>query len=375
MEAKGMYIHIPFCQHRCHYCAFLAFVGQEDEMDRYVDYICKEIALYGREGHVLDTLYFGGGTPSYLPMSGLEKIVQAVHDHFQVLPDCEMSIEINPESLTADKLAAYMDLGFSRYSMGVQSFSDEVLKLMGRLHRREDISHRVQMMKDQGCPVINLDLMFANPRQDFACLKEDLAQVLALDPDHISIYSLMVKEGSQLYQWVQRGQVRLLDDTEEREMYHYLCREVQAAGYQQYEISNFAREGKECRHNKKYWQLEDYLGIGLGATGQLGSLRWENAQDFASYYQMLDQGDKPCQQTEVLTAEDQEKEYIMLKMRLLEGIDYATINQRFGIDFQAKYREVIDRHTHLGLIQETPRGIAFTSLGLDIGNQFYLDII
>ncbi|MGX7108029.1 radical SAM family heme chaperone HemW [Facklamia miroungae] len=373
-ERIGLYNHIPFCQKKCHYCDFLTFVDMEDKMDEYIDYLVKEMALYhGR--YQLDTIYFGGGTPSYLAAEQMAKIMESISKHFEILPDCEISIEMNPESVTKEKVETYLKYGFNRFSMGVQSFDNATLRMMGRLHDRQKVYEKVALLKELGVEKLGIDLMFGNPKQDMAVLKHDIELAMQLPINHISYYSLMIKENTPFQRWVLTGQMRVLDDEIERKMYHYIQSELAKHGFHQYEISNFAKGEVESRHNKKYWQLENYLGLGLGASSNIDLVRFVNHRRFADYYGMIDQGKFPIQISERLSVEDREKEYIMLNLRLLEGFAFQAINQRFQINFLEKYQDVLTKHKKLGLIDYDHERIWFTEKGLDMGNQFYLDII
>ncbi|WP_419775107.1 radical SAM family heme chaperone HemW [Ignavigranum ruoffiae] len=374
-ETMGLYVHIPFCQKKCHYCDFLTFARQEGMIKKYVDYLIKEMALYAKEDYLLDSIYFGGGTPSYLAAEEMDRIMQAIYAYFDVSEDCEISIEMNPESVTAEHLEVYLKHGFNRYTMGVQSFDDAVLTLMGRLHDGQTVRDRVDLLRKMGVKNLGIDLMFANPKQNMAILKSDLKQGLSLNPDHISYYSLMIKEGTPFARWVQTRQIQLIEDEAERDMYHYIQSELAKAGYQQYEISNFARPGAESRHNQKYWTLANYIGLGLGAHSNIDLVRYSNCRQFDHYFAKIDQGQKPIAYQEQLSLEDREKEYIMLNLRLIKGFAITELNQKFNINFEEKYRTAIDKHLKLGTVSIKDGQFTFTKFGLDVGNQFYLDIL
>lgn len=371
----GLYVHIPFCQKRCHYCDFLTFEHQEDRMDQYVDYLIKEIQLYQNKDYTLDTIYFGGGTPSYLSSQQITRIMNTIGETFNLLDDCETTIEMNPESVTEEKVRRYLELGINRFSMGVQTFNDAVLKTMGRLHNQASVFEKMALLKRLGCKNISIDLMFANPEQDMSILKKDIELALSLKINHLSIYSLMIKEKTLFYSWVRTGKIHLYDDDIERDMYHYIQKTLKNHGFHQYEISSFARGEAESRHNKKYWQLKDYLGVGMGASSNVGLVRSTNHRRFDKYFEMIDQGILPVLLSESISMEDREHEYIMLNMRLIKGFSIEDINQKFGIDFLKKYQYAIDKHTKNGVIRISDGRVFFTDFGLDVGNQFYLDIL
>lgn len=374
-EIIGLYIHIPFCEKKCHYCDFLTFAQQEGKIDTYVDYLIKEMELYDGEAYQVDTIYFGGGTPSYLASPLMVKIMQAIGQHFKVMDDCEISIEMNPESVTEEKLRTYLDLGFNRFTMGVQSFDDATLRMMGRLHDKQTVLDKVALCRKMGIDNLGIDLMFANPKQDMDILKQDVVTALTLDVDHISYYSLMIKPNTPYARWVKTKQITLFDDDLERDMYHYIQEHLTASGFNQYEISNFSRGNHLSRHNQKYWRLDNYLGLGLGASSNMDNLRFSNVRRFEQYFDLIDAGQRPLLIDERLTKEDREKEFIMLNLRLLNGFDITELNQRFDIDFEVKYANAIEKHLKYGTVKIDQGRFMFTNYGLDIGNQFYLDIL
>lgn len=371
----GLYLHIPFCQKKCHYCDFLTFVNRDDTIHEYVNYLIKEIQLYKDHDYSVDTIYFGGGTPSHIDADYIAEIMQAIDQNFNILPECEISIEMNPESVSREKLTAYVTAGLNRFSMGVQSFDDQVLKLMGRLHNRQSVLEKIDLMAELEVGKFGIDLMFANPRQSLEVLKEDLAIATRLPVNHISYYSLMIKDNTPFHRWIQTGQIKLVDDETERYMYHLIQEKLTAHGFHQYEISNFAKIGAESRHNKKYWTLEDYIGLGLGASSNIGLERSVNQPSFTKYFDMIDKGKLPVQSSEKLSGEEREKEYIMLHLRLLQGFDIDEINQRFKINFIEKYQDAIEKHLNYQTVGLKDNRFYFTPRGLDIGNQFYLDIL
>lgn len=374
-ETIGLYVHIPFCQKLCHYCDFLTFEDQDDVIPQYVDYLIKEMQLYQDRDYILDTIYFGGGTPSHLEADLMAKIMDGIYATFKVTDDCEVSIEMNPESVTEEKIKTYQAKGFNRFSMGVQSFDPKVLQIMGRIHSRQTAIDKFHLLRDLGCDNVSIDLMFNNPRQDMDILNRDIDQAIELNPNHISYYSLMIKDNTNFQRWLKAGRIKLFDEKTDRDMYHNIQDRLSQAGFNQYEISSFARDGKESRHNKKYWQLENYLGVGMGASSNIDLRRFTNTRRFKDYFAAIDQGQMPVESSEMMDLEEREKEFIMLNMRLRKGFDISVINQRFGIDFKEKYKDALEKHLKYKVIQIEGDHISFTDYGLDVGNQFYLDIL
>lgn len=374
MQKLGLYIHIPFCAKRCNYCAFLTFAENDQMIEGYVEHLIKEIALYQTDAYEVDTIYIGGGTPSHIPAEQMAKVLEAVKQYFLVSETCEVTIEMNPESVTLEKLAAYQAMGINRYSMGVQSFNDEVLAIMGRVHNRAKALDKIRLLHEASIDNFSIDLMFANPKQDVSVLTEDIETLLRMQVPHVSVYSLMFEPHTNFTKWLREGQISQVDDETDRQMYHLIQERLIADGLEQYEISNFARPGKACRHNLKYWRLEDYLGLGLGASSNIGLERFTNYQNFLTYYEAIDRGERPVETLETMPLEEREKEFIMLNTRLIQGFSITEMNQRFGIDFLEKYQAPIAKHLATGLVEIQGDRFKFTPYGLDVGNQFYVDI-
>lgn len=374
-QAKGLYIHIPFCDFHCHYCSFLTFMANPDRVASYVDYLLKEIDLYQSDAFHLDTIYFGGGTPSVLTPQQIKAIMTKLNQVFIISDSAEITMEMNPESVTKEKVEAAIAGGVNRISLGVQSFDNQVLEIMGRLHREEMIYEKINLINRLGIENISIDLMFNNPKQTKEVLERDLDLAMELDIKHISIYSLMIEKNTQYERWINRNTFKIKDDDDEREMYYLIQKVLKENNFIQYEISNFSKPGYQSRHNQKYWHQEDYIGMGLGASGNLANIRYDNQDNFIHYFKDLDQLKKPVKETYELSKAERESEFIMLNMRLIEGMSISQINQEYEINFLDKYKEVIDKHLGTGLIELSKDRLYFTPKGLDLTNQFYLDII
>lgn len=370
----GLYVHIPFCEKKCHYCDFLTFTDQNDEILDYVNYLIKEIQMYEGKGYILDTIYIGGGTPSYLDANLMSKIISTIKEVFILEEDCEITIELNPESVNKKKIRAYLKSGINRFSMGVQSFDNQVLRIMGRIHRKETVFEKLQIMKELGCKNISIDLMMANPKQDINVLKNDLSIAVNLDVNHISYYSLILKEKTHFELWVNEGKFELFDPIEERKMYHLVTKTLKSHGFNQYEISSFSKEGYESIHNQKYWNLKNYLGVGMGASANIDLIRTTNTKKFKTYYEMIDSGRFPIEEKEVLSLDTREKEYLMLNLRMLKGFNVLNINNKFNIDFENKYKKILDKYLDLGVIEKVGDSIRFTETGVDNGNLMFRDL-
>ncbi len=373
-DKLGLYIHIPFCQKKCHYCDFLTFIGHDEIIEKYVEYLNKEIEMYKGLDYILDTIYIGGGTPSYLDENLMTGILDKVKKIFEIDENCEITIEMNPESVTEKKIQAYLDAGINRFSMGVQSFDNEVLRIMGRLHNKKTIIDKLEIMKKLGCKNISIDMMLANPKQDMEILKNDIEIVSNFDIQHISYYSLILKEHTHFEIWFNEGKIELYDPKEEREMYHLVSHTLRDKGFNQYEISSFSKSGFESVHNQKYWKLKNYLGVGMGASANMNLIRTTNTRNFDEYFDFIDKGKFPIVEREELDLDTREKEYIMLNLRMLKGFKISDINEKFNIDFMYKYEDLINKYIENGVIEISDNSVKFTEYGIDNGNMLFRDL-
>ena len=373
-EKLGLYIHIPFCQKKCHYCDFLTFIGHDEMIEKYVKYLNKEIEMYESSNFVLDTVYIGGGTPSYLDDYLIISILDKLKETFIIDQKCEITIEMNPESVTEKKIQSYLEAGINRFSMGVQSFDNEVLKIMGRLHNRQTVIEKLDIMQKLGCDNISIDMMMANPKQDIEILKNDLEIASSLDIQHISYYSLILKEHTHFEIWFNEGKIELYDPKEEREMYHLVTNTLRDKGFNQYEISSFSKTGFESFHNQKYWNLKNYLGVGMGASANINLIRTTNTRSFEEYFDFIDNGEFPIVESEELDLDTREKEYLMLNLRMLKGFEIEDINQKFNIDFMDKYKNLIKKYSENGVLEVSKNLVKFTEYGIDNGNLFFRDL-
>lgn len=370
----GLYIHIPFCEKKCHYCDFLTFTNKNEEIENYINYLLKEIDLYKNNEYFLDTIYIGGGTPSYISEKYIERVLNKIKSNFKISENAEITIEMNPESVSKKKIISYLKNGINRFSMGVQTFDNEVLKIMGRLHTKEKVLNEINLMKSLGCKNISIDLMLANPKQSMDILEKDLDIALNLDINHISYYSLILKEHTHFELWEKQGKIELWDPEEEREMYHKVTNKLKNNGFLQYEISSFSKPGFESIHNQKYWKLQDFIGIGMGASSNLGLKRYTNTRKFNIYYKMINNNKLPIAEIENLDLEIREKEFIILNLRMTRGFSINEINKRFNIDFLEKYKNLIDKYLNENILSIDNEYVHFTDKGIDNGNLFFIDL-
>ena len=370
----SIYIHIPFCESRCHYCDFCSSLLNRENVEKYFSYLEKEIKLnenFLRE-KIIDTVFIGGGTPSSVDGKFIARILKIL-SAFEFSENPEITIESNPNSLSREKAETYFSSGINRISIGAQSFNDEILKRIGRIHKSEDIFRAVENARAAGFTNINLDLMLALPSQKISDIEKSLVEIKNLDLSHISYYSLILEEGTRLYENHIKRPLDFPDESEDREMYHYVVNGLEKIGLHQYEISNFSKIGFECRHNITYWKLRDYISFGLSASSNIKNLRYRNFYEFKNYYDALDKNEKPIEFSENLSKDDRMNEFIMMGLRLNSGIDLGEFNKKFEEDFVRLYEREIENNIKLGLIEVKGNKIKLTEKGRDISNQVELD--
>jgi putative oxygen-independent coproporphyrinogen III oxidase len=335
------YLHIPFCTSICSYCDFTSFAGQESKMARYLDALVREVENSSLAGP-LQTVYFGGGTPSLVPPDQLRKVLQALSQKAGFDPEAEISMEANPETVDLKRLEGYRSLGINRLSFGAQAFQKEILKKLGRGHEWDRVEKAFLHARQAGFQNINLDLMFGLPGQTVSMFQASLESALALGPDHLSLYALQVEEGTALHRQVREG-LTLPTEDETADEYAWAQEALRRAGFEQYEVSNFAREGKSCRHNWNIWRGEDYWGFGLSAVGTVKGIRHSHGDDLDDYIQTTLRGKGPVLQQEVLSTSVRTLEKLMLNFRTRDGVlqseveDYA---REMGLSYE-------NRFTHL----------------------------
>ncbi len=361
----GLYLHIPFCQAKCEYCDFYS-ITQLDQIKQFVDALIKEIELRSPNFQEIafDTVFFGGGTPSLLNESQLERIWETLFQHFQINPNGEFSIESNPGTLEYSKLAHFRSLGFNRLSMGVQSFNPSELKFLGRIHTVEQVFENFKNARKAGFENINIDLMTAFPEITEHSFLESLHQALKLKSEHISCYTLIFEPGTVFYKRMLRGEMQPLSEDEEAIYYEIVARELESHGYQQYEISNFARNPENvCRHNLIYWKHQPYIGFGPSAHSFLGNARFANRRSLAAYIKLLSNNNLPVDFREELTEAELMFEYTFLRLRLKEGLNLGDFYQRFGIEFNDVYDSTIRQLTENGLVYQQDDRLRLSSKG------------
>lgn len=373
MQPIGLYIHIPFCKQKCRYCDFPSFAGQEGRQAAYMEALLAELAQQGarhRERAVC-SVFLGGGTPTMLPISLLERLMQAIFTHFRILPDAEITIEANPGTLDAEKARALRRLGCNRLSMGVQAWQDRLLRRLGRIHTIAEFQENYRIVREAGFENINVDLMFALPEQSMADWQETLEKITALEPEHISAYSLILEEGTPFYAEYEKGLLLPADEELDREMYHWAVDFLAEKGYQQYEISNFAKPGRQSLHNRIYWQAEEYLGLGLSAHSYLEGRRFHNPYTLEEYIAAAGEQARLMQEVEEIGEADAMAECMFLGLRLTEGVSFARFRARFGREMQEIYGAQLAALQRDGLLLQDATGVRLTKRGLDLSNYVF----
>lgn len=367
-------MHIPFCLRKCLYCDFYSEGCDDIELRQaYTEALLGEIAHYGDKygkEFCADTIFFGGGTPSLMEPELIDSIIKALRKVFTVSDNAEITMECNPATLTVDKLMGYRVAGVNRLSIGSQSFDDEVLAALGRIHKASDIEDTVKAARAAGFDNISLDLMFAVPKQGMDKWKESLEKALALHPEHLSFYSLEIAEGTPFGKMYQAGTLEETPIEEDRRMYHYALDRIEEAGYVHYEISNACLPGREARHNLKYWNLSDYLGLGPSAHSYIGGERYSNAANLAEY---IKAGGVGCiEESYINDLDDDAVEYTFTALRTKDGVYFENFRGKFGQEFwefHASAKKEFEGFVQGGYAIEDDKHIALTRKGIDISNK------
>lgn len=375
-QTLGIYIHIPYCVRKCNYCDFLSLpLGETEDCngrEAYVMQLLQEIQKPWKipENPVtVDTVYIGGGTPSVLSISQISSIISQLRKQWKVHPQAEITMEGNPGTVDRQGLMQYREMGINRLSMGIQSAVDHELQALGRIHTFSQAKQAVEWAKEAGFTNISVDLMSAIPGQTLESYEFSLHQILNLEPQHISSYSLIIEEGTPFYE--KYWQKPPVDEETDRRMYEMTGEILEANGYRRYEISNYAKPGYESRHNTKYWTGKDYLGIGLGASSKIGRFRIQNERELSRYLQNIQEHKRVSYIEETLTKEEEEKEYFILGLRCTRGVSLKQFVQCFGREALAGYEETIRRICELGLAKRQGEMLALTKKGIDVSNLIF----
>lgn len=372
MKPLGLYLHIPFCRRKCLYCDFCSYTPtNEDVLERYTDALCRDLRARARDcsEYTVDTVYFGGGTPTILPPRLLTHLLETVAKEYHLACNTEITAECNPATGDTVVFSQLYGAGFNRLSMGLQSAHDEELRALGRLHSFADFRKTWEDAREAGFENLSADVMFGIPKQTAESYLQTLDRLCELQPQHISAYGLTVEEETPFGRM--KDQLILPDEESTREMYFAGARELERRGWKQYEISNFARAGYESRHNLKYWSCDAYLGFGPGAYSDFGGDRFGNSRDLCAYIE----GKDITAERQTPSKEERENEYVMLRMRLCEGVRAADFEARFGTDFDARFGKALETYVPSGHVRRKDGGYAFTREGFYVSNAILSEIV
>ena len=378
MRNLGLYIHIPFCVKKCNYCDFYSLgCVANGGIERYTDALCKHLKKEGElyKDREVDTVFLGGGTPSILSVELIKNVFSAINEGFRLTPSCEISLEANPGTVTEEKAKAYKQIGINRVSIGLQSVNDRELNVLGRIHTLDGFEESYRILREAGIENINIDIMYALPDQKTDDFIKTLDTVADFEPEHISAYCLKIEENTNFYKI--RDTLILPNEEEQYKMYEALCNKLAAKGYEQYEISNFAKKGGRCVHNLKYWTSQDYLGFGPSAHSCIDGVRYSYSESIDEYVNAICEGNNPVKLHETeyeLTEEEKMDEYVMLRLRLSDGVSPEEFENRFGISFEKRYKK-LNMYEKSGHVVKKHGNFAFTPKGFFVSNYILSDIL
>lgn len=380
-DRLGLYVHIPFCVRKCLYCDFLSHTATEKAIKKYCQTLVQEMVLWGGEQHIqgreVDTVFVGGGTPSLLSVEDIAPVLKGIYDNFSLAEDVEFTLECNPGTVTKEKLHCYRHYGVNRLSIGLQSANNRELEELGRIHTWEQFKETFTMAREVHFNNINIDVMAAIPEQTVESYDTTLQHVIDLEPEHISAYSLIIEEGTPYYERYAANPP--VSEETDRHMYQLTGEKLAGAGYERYEISNYARDGYMCRHNVKYWRREAYLGLGPGAASFLYfdgvPVRFSNTRELEDYERQVKVGKMPIAEKETLATEEEMAEFMFLGLRCTKGVSKREFEAYFHKKMKDVYGNVIDELKGMDLLAEDRDCIALTSKGIDVSNVIFAKFI
>lgn len=377
----GIYIHIPFCKKKCYYCDFVSYANNCKNVEEYKKTVIKEIESYNLENYNITTIYIGGGTPSYIDskyiVEILAKLKQKLQNNETKFNNIEITIEVNPGTVTKEKLELYKNCGINRLSIGLQSAQNSLLKEIGRIHTLKEFLETYKIAKEVKFDNINVDLMIGLPKQSIQDIKKSLELLIKLDPTHISVYSLIVEEGTIIEKKIEEGSLVLPEEDLERRMYWYVKDYLELHGYDQYEISNFSKKGHESKHNLNCWNQKEYIGFGIAAHSYIKNIRFGNIENIEKYIENIEAEKIELNKNieEKQTKEEQEKEFMMLGFRKIQGVNIAKFKEKFTDNPLFLYNKKLNKLVEEGLIEVDLNYIRLTNKGLDLANLVFEEFI
>lgn len=373
MKEVSLYIHIPFCKQRCFYCDFPTFSGKDHLREEYVDALIKEIRDKCTK-YLIKTIFIGGGTPSYLGENELEKLLKTVSE-LNLSKNIEYSMECNPGTVNEEKLKIMKKYGVNRISFGLQSCNDELLKNIGRIHTFKEFLENYKLARKIGFDNINIDLMYGLPNLTIEVWKDTLEEICKLKPEHISAYSLIIEEGTVFYNLYEKDKLKLPSEDDERIMDKMTKDILINNGYHQYEISNFSLKNRECEHNKVYWSLDEYIGVGSASSSYINGYRLTNESNIGEYIRRVKSNEDTVVDKYKNLREDEIEEFIFMGLRMLSGIDLLKFNRKFGADIYSIYKNVIEKNIDDGLLIINKDRMYLTTKGVELSNRVMSDFI
>lgn len=366
----GIYIHIPFCKQKCYYCDFVSYANKECFTEKYIESLISEIESFQND-EVVDTIYIGGGTPSYINEKYIEKIINVIRKKFNVIEDAEITIEINPGTITKEKLELYKEIGINRLSIGMQSVNNNLLKKIGRIHTFDEFDESYNLARNIGFKNINIDLIIGLPKQNMKDIENTIYVIKRLNPEHVSVYSLILEEGTVLEKLVNEKKEKLPEEEIERKMYWKVKNELEKIGYKHYEISNYAKPGFESKHNLNCWEQKEYIGFGVAAHSYYKNKRYSNIEDLDKYIENFDS--KIIY--EIQTKEEKQKEYMLLGLRKIDGVSMEKFTNIFSKDALDIFKENFEKLQKYGLIDINKDNIKLSDKGIDLANIVWEEFI
>lgn len=375
-ETLGLYIHIPFCAQKCHYCDFASYPGMEPLWADYCRAVVQEIEIKSDlfQDKTIDSVFIGGGTPSLLSYPLMGMILARIR-RLTLNPQAEITLEANPGTLTGDKVKAYADMGVNRMSLGLQAYQENLLQFLGRIHTGKQFDEAVMLIKSHGIANINADILFGMPHQTLADFRQTLRRVGELELPHVSCYGLKVEENTEFGRLQAKGLLADVDDDLDRQMYDEAIAVLGSKGLLQYELSNFAKPGFECRHNIRYWERGPYIGLGAGAHSFEGSRRYANTADVKAYIQGIGASRPALSEDNRIEVEEAMAESLILGLRMNRGVDFRALSRQYGVDFFQRYARQLENLSAKQLVDCTGTMVRLSKKGMDFANQVFIEFI
>ena len=379
MKKIGVYIHIPFCKQKCYYCDFISYANKEQYFDKYVQALITEMSSFLDNNDVeIETIYIGGGTPSIIDAKYIEKVMAKLQEKNALITAKEITIEVNPGTVTEEKLKTYKKIGINRLSIGLQSTDNNILKTIGRIHSYEDFLNTYKLARNQGFGNINVDLMIGLPNQKISDIKSSLEEITELKPEHISVYSLIVEENTPIEKMLNIGKLELPDEELERNMYWYVKNFLELNGYKHYEISNFAKEGYESKHNLDCWNQKEYIGFGVAAHSYINDVRYGNTENIDEYIKNCNNGE--FEQNKIIDEIEKdifskEQEFMLIGLRKIDGISIQEFKNKFGDNPIFVFKNELSKLVDEGLVVVDFDSIRLTNKGLDLANLVWEEFV